>query len=50
MAAIMEEDVTAKYGPKGHHDAERGRGAARHGRRAGSVSWEGAGCRWRGPM
>jgi putative transposase len=36
MAAIMEEDVTAKCGPKGRHDPERV--AVRHGRERGSVS------------
>jgi transposase-like protein len=36
MAAIMEEDVTAKCGPKGRHDAQRV--AVRHGHGAGSVS------------
>ena len=36
MAAIMEEDVTATCGPKGHHDPERV--AVRHGRERGSVS------------
>ena len=36
MAAILEEDVTAKCGPKGRHDAERV--AVRHGHGAGSVS------------
>lgn len=36
MAAIMEEDVTAKCGPKGRHDADRV--GVRHGHGAGSVS------------
>ena len=36
MAAIMESDVTAACGPKGHHDPERT--ATRHGHGAGSVS------------
>ena len=36
MAAIMEEDVTARCGPKGRHDADRV--AVRHGHGAGSVS------------
>ena len=36
MAAIMEEDVTAKCGPRGCHDPERG--ATRHGHGAGSVT------------
>jgi hypothetical protein len=36
MTAIMEEDVTAKCGPKDRHDAERV--AVRHGHGAGSVS------------
>jgi transposase-like protein len=36
MAAIMEEDVAAKCGPRGRHDSERV--ATRHGRGAGSVS------------
>ena len=36
MAAIMEEDVTAKCGPRGRHDPERG--ATRHGHGAGSVT------------
>ncbi len=36
MAAIMEEDVTVKCGPKGRHDPQRS--AVRHGHGAGSVS------------
>jgi hypothetical protein len=36
MAAIMEEEVTAKCGPKGRHDPERT--AVRHGHGAGSVT------------
>ncbi len=36
MAAIMEEDVTARCGPKGRHDPERA--AVRHGHERGSVS------------
>jgi putative transposase len=36
MTAIMEEDVTAKCGPRGRHDPERV--AVRHGRERGSVS------------
>jgi putative transposase len=36
MAAIMEEDVIAKCGPRGRHDASRT--AVRHGHGAGSVS------------
>ncbi len=36
MGAIMEEDVTARCGPKGRHDAERV--AVRHGHERGSVS------------
>jgi putative transposase len=36
MTAIMDEDVTAKCGPKGRHDADRV--AVRHGHGAGSVS------------
>jgi transposase-like protein len=36
MAAIMEEDVTARCGPKGRHDPQRV--ATRHGRGAGSVT------------
>ena len=31
MAALMEEDVTAVCGPKGRHDSEPDRDAARHG-------------------
>jgi len=36
MNAIMEEDVTAKCGPRGRHDPERG--ATRHGHGPGSVT------------
>ncbi|MGH7747169.1 MAG: IS256 family transposase, partial [Candidatus Dormibacteria bacterium] len=36
MAAFMEEDVTARCGPKGRHDPERV--ATRHGQGVGSVS------------
>ncbi len=36
MAAIMEEDVIARCGPRGRHDLERT--AVRHGHGAGSVS------------
>ena len=36
MAAIREEDVTAKCGPRGRHDPERA--ATRHGHEPGSVS------------
>jgi putative transposase len=36
MAAIMEEDVTARCGPKGRHDPDRT--ATRHGHERGSVS------------
>jgi putative transposase len=36
MAAIMEEDVTARCGPRGRHDPQRT--ATRHGHERGSVS------------
>jgi putative transposase len=36
MAAMMESDVSAVCGPKGHHDPERG--AVRHGHGPGSVT------------
>jgi hypothetical protein len=36
MAAIMEQDVTARCGPKGRHDPRRV--ATRHGHGAGSVT------------
>jgi len=36
LHTIMDDDVTAVCGPKGHHDAERT--AVRHGTEAGSVS------------